>query len=84
MSQIYEDCERPFLLRCGDVGLDCNFVILGQTEEEVEGLTITHMFEDHAIHPEEMTTCMRLKIRQNIHLNRDLVRAEVCKLQTNY
>jgi predicted small metal-binding protein len=38
MSQTFEDCERPFCLRCGDVGLDCNLVVFGQTEEEVEGI----------------------------------------------
>ncbi len=38
---------------------------------------IIHMYECHAINPEEMTTCMRLKIRENIHLYRDLVRAQM-------
>jgi hypothetical protein len=30
-------------------------------------------YDYHAIDPEEMATCMRLKIRKNIHLYRDPV-----------
>jgi hypothetical protein len=29
--------------------------------------TIMHMFEYHAINPEEMTTCMKLKIKENVN-----------------
>ena len=42
-------------------------------EKEVMDETIIHMFEYHAINQEEMTTCMRLKIRRNIHLYSDSV-----------
>ena len=35
------------------------------------------MYEFHAIKPEEMTTCMRLKIRESVHSYRDMVRARV-------
>jgi hypothetical protein len=42
-------------------------------EKEVMYETIIHMCEYHAIDQEEMTTCMRLKIRKNIHLYRDSV-----------
>ena len=42
-------------------------------EKEVMYETIIHMSEYHAIDQEEMTTCMRLKIRKNIHLYRDSV-----------
>ena len=38
---------------------------------------ILHMYEFHAIKPEEMTTCMRLKIRESVHSYRDMVRARV-------
>jgi predicted small metal-binding protein len=66
MSQICEDRVRPFSVRCSDVGLDCDCVISGISEKKVVDETITHMYEYHAINPEEMTTCMRLKIRENI------------------
>jgi predicted small metal-binding protein len=73
MSQTFEDLSRSLCVRCADIGLDCNCVILGMNEKEVMYETIIHMCEYHAIDQEEMTTCMRLKIRKNIHLYRDSV-----------
>ncbi len=70
MSQTFEDCVRPFCVRCADVGLDCNCVIHDDSEEKVIDKTIMHIFEYHAINPEEMTTFMRLKIRVNTHMDR--------------
>ena len=66
MSQIYEDYVQLFCVSCKDVGLDCNCTIYGMSEETVIYNTILHMFESHAIEPEEMTTCMRLKIIENM------------------
>ena len=68
MSQTYEDCIQMFCIRCQDVGLDCNFIIYGISEENVIYNTILHMFEYHAIEPNEMTTGMRLKIKENMHI----------------
>jgi len=68
MSQTFEDCLQLFCVRCGDVGLDCNCAIYGISEETVIDDTIIHMFENHAIKPEEMTTCMRLKITENVRV----------------
>jgi predicted small metal-binding protein len=65
MFQAYEDCIQLFCIRCKDVGLDCNCTIYGISEERVIDNTIIHMFEYHAIKPDEMTTCMRLKITEN-------------------
>jgi predicted small metal-binding protein len=76
MSQISEDLLRSFFVRCSDVGLDCEFVIHGKSGDKVMDTMIIHMYEFHAINPEEMTTCMRLKIRENIQSYRNLVRAE--------
>ena len=70
MFQTYEDCiERPFCVRCGDVGLDCNCTIYGVSEESVIYNAILHLLEYHAIRPEEMTTDMKLKILENIHVH---------------
>jgi predicted small metal-binding protein len=66
MSQIFEDYARQFCVRCTEVGLDCNYVILGKTKKKTMDKAATHMFEHHAINPEEMTTCMKLKIKENI------------------
>jgi predicted small metal-binding protein len=66
MSQAYENCIQLFCIRCEDVGLDCSCTIYGINEETVVYNTILHMFEYHAIRPVEMTTCMRLKIIENV------------------
>lgn len=77
MSQTSEDLLRSFFVRCSDVGLDCGCVIFGKSSEKVMNTMIVHMYEYHAINPEEMTTCMKLKIRENIHPYDDLVRAQI-------
>jgi hypothetical protein len=43
---------------------DCS--IFGTSEETVTYNTILHMLEYHAIKPEEMTTCIKLKILESI------------------
>lgn len=64
---MFESYEKAFCIRCRDVGLICNHTIFGASENEVMENAIVHMFDYHAINPEEMTTCMRLKISQNIY-----------------
>ena len=73
MYQIFEDCIRSFCIRCEDVGLDCNCIIYENTEEKVADETFRHMFECHAINPEEMTTCMRLKIKEKMHIHCNII-----------
>jgi predicted small metal-binding protein len=70
MSQIVEDCARIFCVRCADIGLVCDFVIYGSSEKKTMDKTIMHMFEYHAINAVEMTTCMKLKIKENIHMDK--------------
>jgi predicted small metal-binding protein len=79
MSQTFEDLSRYLNVRCSDVGLDCNCVILGINEKKVIDATILHMFEYHAINPKEMTSEMKSKIRENIHLYlyRNSLRAQI-------
>jgi predicted small metal-binding protein len=69
MSQTYDDCIQRFCVRCEDVGLDCNCTIYGISGETVIDNTILHMHENHAIIPEEMTTCMRLKIIESMQVH---------------
>jgi predicted small metal-binding protein len=76
MSQTSENLLRSFFVRCSDVGLDCNCIIFGNSEETAMDTMTIHMYEYHAINPEEMTTCMRLKIREYIHPYRDFVAAQ--------
>jgi predicted small metal-binding protein len=77
MSQIPEELLRSFFVRCSDVGLNCDYVIFGASEEKVMDTMIIHMYECHAINPQEMTTCMRLKIKENIQLYPDSVREKI-------
>jgi len=69
MSQTYENCMQSFCIRCEDVGLDCNRTNCGISEERVVYNAILHMLEYHAIKPEEMTACMKLKILENIRVH---------------
>jgi hypothetical protein len=69
MPQTYENCIQLFCIRCEDVGLDSNCTIYGIGEERVIYNTILHMLEYHAILPEEMTTCMKLKMLENIRVD---------------
>ena len=66
MSQRYDDYIQLFCVRCKDVGLDCACTIYGTNEEAVIYNTILHVLEYHAVKPEEMTTCMKVKILESI------------------
>ena len=79
MSQKSEDLLQSFFIQCSDVGLNCDCVVFGKSEEKVNDAMIMHMDEYHAIIPEVMTTCMRLRIRENIHSYRVSVRAEILR-----
>ena len=50
-------------LTCRDVGLDCDFVMNGSTEEEVLNKANDHAWKVHAIKPEEMTSEMKVNIK---------------------
>jgi predicted house-cleaning noncanonical NTP pyrophosphatase (MazG superfamily) len=41
------------------------------------------MFQYHAINPKEITSEMKSKIKENIHLYRDLVRAQILHEMTD-
>jgi predicted small metal-binding protein len=56
-------------LACRDVGLDCNYIIEGETEEEVIKNAKQHVWEIHANNPEEMTSEMKVKIKDNIRIS---------------
>lgn len=53
-------------LTCGDVGLDCDYVILGDSNEEVASKAVKHAWEAHAISAEQMTSDMKTRIKENI------------------
>lgn len=53
-------------LVCRDVGLDCDYVILGDSDGEVTSKAVNHSWEAHAISVEEMTSDMKTRIKENI------------------
>ena len=56
-------------MACRDIGLDCDYVILGNSNEEVSSKAVKHAWEAHAISTEEMTSDMKTKIEENIKAN---------------
>jgi predicted small metal-binding protein len=77
MSQKSEDLLQLYFIQCSDVGLNCDRVVFGKSKEKVNDAMIRHMDEYHAITLDEMTTCMRLKIRENIHTYCDSMHAQI-------
>ena len=53
-------------LACRDVGLDCEFVMDGSTEEDILNKANDRAWKVHAIKPEEMTSEMKVKIKDSI------------------
>jgi predicted small metal-binding protein len=56
-------------LGCRDIGLDCDYIIKGETEEDIIKNAVQHAWEIHAIKPEEMTSEMKVRIKDNIHIS---------------
>jgi predicted small metal-binding protein len=54
-------------LACRSVGLDCDYIIKGMTEEEILKNAKQHYSEIHAIEPEEISLEMKVKIKDNIY-----------------
>ena len=53
-------------LACMEVGLDCDCVIVGDSNEEVASKAVKHVWQVHAINTEEMTSDTKTKIKENI------------------
>jgi len=53
-------------IRCRDAGVDCDFVVRGQTEEELFKKAAEHGRKDHNMQelPEELKAKMRSLIRE--------------------
>jgi predicted small metal-binding protein len=49
-----------------EVGLDCDCVIVGDSNEEVASKAVKHVWQVHAINTEEMTSDTKTKIKENI------------------
>jgi predicted small metal-binding protein len=53
-------------LACHDIGLDCGYIIEGETDEDIIKSAEQHIWKIHAIQPEEITSEMKARITQNI------------------
>ena len=54
---------------CREVGMDCDYVCKGETEEEIMKTAEEHAMKDHGYKPEElMTPELREKIRSHIEI----------------
>jgi predicted small metal-binding protein len=51
---------------CGRLGLSCDYVIQAETEEEIMKQAVEHIWEHHAIKSREITSEMKVKIKENI------------------
>ena len=54
------------LLRCREVGYNCDAIIRGNTEEEIMLNAKNHAIKEHAIKEEDMTPQFKEKIRKLI------------------
>jgi predicted small metal-binding protein len=58
-------CEMAKVLRCKDIGMDCDFVARGETEEEILKQAVEHADTTHDMKeiPEEVLAKVRAAIR---------------------
>ena len=57
-----------FSVSCRDVGVNCDFVGKGETEEELMKELVAHAVKDHGYTPEDvMKPEMQAKIKVHIH-----------------
>jgi predicted small metal-binding protein len=50
-------------INCREAGFDCDYVVRGQTEEEVMKNGVEHAMKDHGMKEEDITPEMKQKIR---------------------
>jgi predicted small metal-binding protein len=54
-------------MKCKDVGYNCDYVVRGNTEQEIMQNAAAHAQRDHNTKPEDITEELKNKIRANIH-----------------
>jgi predicted small metal-binding protein len=50
-------------INCREAGFDCNYIVKGETEEEVMKNGAEHAMKDHGMKEEDITPEMKQKIR---------------------
>ena len=56
---LYEDSR--------EAGFDCDYVVEGESEDEVMKRGVEHLFKDHGMKEENITPGMKEKVRKLIH-----------------
>jgi predicted small metal-binding protein len=52
---------------CREAGFDCDYVVKGETEDEVMKRGVEHLLNDHGMKEENITPGMKEKVRKLIH-----------------
>ena len=52
---------------CREAGFDCDYVVEGQTDDEVIKRGVEHLVKDHGMREEDITPGMKEKVRKLIH-----------------
>jgi predicted small metal-binding protein len=50
-------------INCREAGFDCDYVVRGETEEDVMKNGVEHAMKDHGMKEEDITSEMKQKIR---------------------
>lgn len=58
---------------CREAGFDCDYVVEGETEDEVMKRGVEHLVKDHGMKEENITPGMKEKVRKLIHTSYTLV-----------
>jgi predicted small metal-binding protein len=52
---------------CREAGFDCDYVVKGETDDEVMKGGVQHLVRDHGMREEDITPEMKEKVRRLIH-----------------
>ena len=54
-------------INCREAGFECDYVVKGQSEEEVMKKGADHAIREHGMKPEDITSQFKEKVRSLIH-----------------
>ncbi len=67
MLKVNASVKSVMEMKCRDVGFNCDFVVRGDSEQEIMQQAAAHAQRDHGMRPEDITEELKGKIRANIH-----------------
>jgi predicted small metal-binding protein len=57
------------MVTCREAGFDCDYVVKGETDDEVMKTGVQHLVKDHGMREEDITPGMKEKVRKLIHIS---------------